>query len=314
MTLHQLTIFAAIARHGNVTRASHEIHVTQPCVSQQMRLLQQEYGVKLYTRSAKGVELTQEGRRFLSAVSPILDQVGRLKSIPAQRAAARESDLLAVGGTYSSSTILLPSLLSRSKKSHPETEINFRTNNGPEIERLLLKQDIEIAVTSSAPKSPRIIAEPFRREKLAMVVCRNHPLASARQLSLQDIERTPFLVGCSGEQDRITVQHLELFAADKNIKVTIGMRFESPSALKEAIQRKMGIGIIYEDVARYNLKRGEFKALKLRGLKFEGQSYIIHLNDKPLSRAATEFLKLLHISQSKKRTFKNVPSRARKLT
>ena len=86
----------------------------------------------------------------------------------------------------------------------------------------------------------------------------------------------------------------------KRMKVTIGMRFESPSAMKEAIQRKMGIGVLYEDVARYNLQRHEFKEIKIRGLKLEGQNYIVYLKEKVLSKAADDFLKLLHSSASKR--------------
>jgi DNA-binding transcriptional LysR family regulator len=142
MTLHQFTIFAAIAKHGSLTRASQELHITQPCVSHQMRLLQEKYGAKLYTRAGNGVDLTNAGRHFLAAVSPILEQVRRLET--SGKAVAPDPDLLVVGGTYSSSTILLPSLLSRFKKSHPEMQIDFRTNNGLEIEHLLLKGSIEI--------------------------------------------------------------------------------------------------------------------------------------------------------------------------
>jgi LysR family transcriptional regulator, low CO2-responsive transcriptional regulator len=308
MTLHQFQIFIAISKHKNLTRASAELRISQPGVSQQMRILQEEYGVKLYKRTVKGVELTNAGRRFLSAVSPILEQVGKLRNTAIQSAPSPAPDLLAVGGTYSSSTILLPSLLSRFKKLHPRTDINFRTNSGSEIERLLLKQIIEIALTTSLPKSPRIMAEPFRREKLVLVVSRIHPLARARNVSLRALEQTPFLVRSSGEPDGATVTHLKSFAENKGIKVTIGMRFEAPSALNEAVQRNMGIGILYEDVAKYNLKRGEFKALKVQGLKLEGQSYITYLNDKPLAKAATEFLMLLRRSQKNKRITRNSPS------
>jgi DNA-binding transcriptional LysR family regulator len=86
----------------------------------------------------------------------------------------------------------------------------------------------------------------------------------------------------------------------KRIKVTIGMRFESPSAMKEAIQRKMGIGVLYEDAARYNLQRHEFKEIKLRGLKLEEQSYVVYLKEKVLSKAADDFLKLLRSSAGKR--------------
>jgi LysR family transcriptional regulator, low CO2-responsive transcriptional regulator len=297
MTLHQFTIFAAIAKHGSLTKASQELHITQPCVSHQMRLLQEHYRVKLYTRTARGVDLTDAGRRFLKAVSAILEQVRELES-SFGKPAATDPDLLAVGGTYSPSTFLLPSLLSRFRKSHSQTEVDFRTNNGLEIERLLLKQTIEIAVTTRSPKSPRIMPEPFRRERLAFVVARRHPLARERQVSLRDVERTPFLVRTSGGRDGTAVNRLKSLIEEKGINVTIGMRFESPSAMQEAIKRKIGIGIMYKDVARYYLKRSEFKEIKVRGLKLEGQSYIVYLNDKPLSKAAHDFLKLLRSSAS----------------
>lgn len=300
MTLHQFTIFAAIAKHESLTRASQELHITQSCVSQQMRLLQEEYGATLYTRAARGVALTSAGRHFLAAISPILEQVSRLRTSSFQAGAPNVAPLV-VGGTYSSSTILLPSLLSRFKKSHPEMQIELRTNNGLEIERLLLKEKIEIAVTTRSPTSPRIMAEPFRRERLAFVVSRRHPLARAREVLLRDIECTPLLVRTSGGRDGSTVRRLKSLIEEKGIKVTIGMRFESPTGITEAIQRNMGIGMLYEDVARYNLQRREFKEIKIRGLKLEGQSYIVYLKEKPLSEAADDFLQLLRSSASKRK-------------
>ncbi len=299
MTLHQFTIFAAIAKHGSLTRASQQLHLTESCVSQQMRLLQEEYRARLYNRVARGVELTDAGRNFLTVILPILEQVSRLTT-SSGKAVTPEADLLVVGATYSASTILLPSLLSRFKKSHPRIQIDFRSNNGAEIERLLLKEKIEIAITTRLPSSRRLMVEPFRRERLVLVVSRSHPLARTREIALHDIECTPLLVRSSGGRDGATVKQLKSLLEEKGIKVTIGMRFESPSAMKEAIQRKMGIGLLYEEVARYNLERRQFKEIKIRGLKLEVQSCIVYLKEKPLSKAADEFLKLLRSSAGKR--------------
>ncbi len=299
MTLHQFTIFAAIAKHGSLTRASQQLHITESCVSQQMRLLQEEYRARLYNRVARGVDLTDAGRNFLTAILPILEQVSRLTT-SSGKAVTPEADLLVVGATYSASTILLPSLLSRFKKSHPQIQIDFRSNNGAEIERLLLKEKIEIAITTRLPSSRRLMVEPFRRERLVLVVSRSHPLARTREIALHDIECTPLLVRSSGGRDGATVKQLKSLLEEKGIKVTIGMRFESPSAMKEAIQRKMGIGLLYEEVARYNLERRQFKEIKIRGLKLEVQSCIVYLKEKPLSKAADEFLKLLRSSAGKR--------------
>ena len=299
MTLHQFAIFAAVAKHGSITLASQELHITQPCVSQQMRLLQAEYGAALYCRGARGVVLTDAGRHFLAAISPILEQVTQLKTSSDHAPAGREPTVLSVGGTHLPSTILLPSLVGRFKRLHPDTEIDLRTNNGREIERLLLEHEIEIAVTTRQPKSPRITMERFRREKLALVVSRRHALASTRNISLSDIERTPLLVQSSRGHDGKAGKHVMALKEQKGIRINISMRFESPAALEHAVQHNMGIAIIYEEMVKNNLKRGEFKAINIPGWKMEGQSYIMYLNDRPLSECASDFLKLLRSSRSR---------------
>ena len=117
-------------------------------------------------------------------------------------------------------------------------------------------------------------------------------------MSLRDIQRTPLLVRSSGGRDGTTARRLKALE-EEGIKLTIGMRFESPNAMKEAIQRSIGVGVVNKDVAKDNLNRGEFKALRIPGLDFETEIYIIYLRDKPLSKSAEEFLKLLRRARPK---------------
>ena len=308
MTLHQFTIFTVIAKHKNLTRASEELHITQPCVSQQMRLLQEEYGAQLYKRTAKGIELTDAGERFLIAIRSILHQVKCLKTSSTQPTPANEPERLVVGGTHSTSTYLVPSFLSRFKRANPRIEIDLRTNHGNEIERLVLKHNVEIGVTTEAPKSLRIVAEPFRRVRLIPVVSRHHHLAKAPIITLHDLERTPFLIRASAISNGTTATHLKSLGLNNGINISVAMRFESSPAIKEAIHRNLGIGIVYEDVVRYDLRRGDFKVIDIPGLKLERQSYIIYPADKPLSKAATDFLNLLRSSKSKKQMNEHPPS------
>jgi DNA-binding transcriptional LysR family regulator len=308
MTLHQFHIFIAIAKHKNLTRASQELRISQPGVSQQMRLLQQEYGAQLYKRTAKGVELTNTGKRFFTAISPILEQVTSLKTCSGHSVTAPEPERLVVGGTDSTSTYLVPSFLSRFKKANPGVEIECRSNHGNEIERLVLKHNIDIAITTRMPDSRRIMAEPFRRERLVALVSRHHHLAKAVSITLRDLERTPFLIRASGGSDGTTVTGLKSLGLDNGINIIIGMRFESCSAIREAIHRNLGIGIVYEDAVRYDLRRGDFKTINIPGLNLEGQSYIVYSNDKPLSKIATDFLNLLRSSKSKNQTNEHHPS------
>ena len=144
------------------------------------------------------------------------------------------------------------------------------------------------------------MAEPFRRKRLVTVISRHHRLARAQSISLHDLERTPFLIRASGTSDSTTATRLKYLGHENGINITIGMRFESPLAIKEAIHRNLGIGIVYEDVVRYDVRHGDFKIIDIPWLRLQRQSYIIYLNDKPLSKTATDFLGLLRRSKFEK--------------
>ncbi len=80
MTLHQLEIWIVVAKHQSVTKAADELHIRQPSVSQQIRSLEKEYGIKLYKAyPGKGIELTQAGRLLLKYAKLILLQVKTLE-------------------------------------------------------------------------------------------------------------------------------------------------------------------------------------------------------------------------------------------
>ncbi len=98
LTLHQLRIFAAVAKHLNITKASEELHITQPSVSQQLKFLEEEIGVKLYNKLSRGIELTERGQRLLNDVEPLLLQVDNLKEKFNDTPNNRKVGSLTIGG------------------------------------------------------------------------------------------------------------------------------------------------------------------------------------------------------------------------
>jgi DNA-binding transcriptional LysR family regulator len=292
MKFNQFTFFAAIAKHGNLTKASRELKVSQPSISQQMRLLERDYGVKLYRRSGKGIELTDAGRLFLSRVAPILKQVEQIKSIFPQREEGAETGRLKIGGTFGPSTLLLPSLAVQFKKTHADIEIELRTRSVQRLEQLLLNGHVEIAVSTHRPHHAELAWEPFRRERMVLFVSSAHPLARKIKVTLVDVQAFPLVIRYIRGVQGATVRLLNELAG-QGLKFKIGMRCEVPDAIKEAVEKNAGIGIVFEDVVKREVERGEFKILKGHGLTLESDTYILYRADKPLSALGQEFLTLL---------------------
>jgi DNA-binding transcriptional LysR family regulator len=288
MTLHQLRIFSSIAKCLNVTKASAELHISQPSVSQQVKLLQEEYGVTLYRKNSRGVQLTDEGLLFLKEIEPILVQFDHLQKKGRDR---RKESSFTIGGSRSPSAAFLPLIASLFKEAHPDIEITLRTDNSAALERMVLASEVEIGVISDPSSSPLLAYEPCREEELIFCLSYDHPMAKRKSLTLAELANTPLIVFKKGglRSYKRILNEIE----SRGLNATVAMYCESSDALKAAAKTGMGIGIIYRDLALPEMNRKELKTIQVEGLAVRSQSHVIYAKNKPLSANANAFLTLL---------------------
>jgi DNA-binding transcriptional LysR family regulator len=292
ITLNQFWLFAAVAKHLNMTRASEELRVSQPSISQQLKQLEDYYGNKLYRRLSKGVEITEAGRLFLRSITPILDQVAKLEGGFKPPAPKSNREMLRVGGTDNAAAELLPSLLASFRHRHPTAELEMRTRTSDQLERMLLNSGLDLAVTVRAVRSPELACESLRQEKVVMFVRADHRLAKTNELKPSDVLVEPLITrggrGASGVVDKALNQ-----IRDQGLEFKVAMYCDGPTEIKAAVCQKMGVGIVFENALKAEVASGEFKILKVCGLELEGESFIVYSKKRPLSPLAHEFLELL---------------------
>jgi len=296
ITLNQFWFFAALAKHLNMTRASEELRVSQPSISQQLKQLEDHYGSKLYRRLSKGVEITEAGWRFLRSIAPILEQVAKLETGFNPSTPMRE--VLKVGGTFSASAELLPACLARLRQRHSKADLEFRTGRSEHLERLVLGSAMDLAVIAQPAYSEELISEPLRRESVILFVPAKHRLAKMTRLKLSDVVAEPFIIrggkGISGVTEKAVKQ-----LRDQGFEIKVGLRCEDPMAVKAAVRNRMGVGVAFEDTVKAEVKTGEFKILKVPGVKLSGESFVIYSKTRSLSPLAQEFLELLRGARTK---------------
>src|SRR5215831_15482820 len=100
MTFLQFAAFAAVAKQLNITKAAHELHTSQPYLSKQLKILEESYRTKLFTRYSKGVELTEDGIEFLGLIKPIFEQLQLLEARFPKRSQIEAAVPLNVGATH----------------------------------------------------------------------------------------------------------------------------------------------------------------------------------------------------------------------
>jgi DNA-binding transcriptional LysR family regulator len=298
-TLHQLRIFVHVARHLNVTRAAEDLRISQPSVSRQLKKLEARLQAKLFQKNNTGVELTHPGKCCLAHAEAILLEIQRLDEDIAGKA-LQANKILSVGGTQSACALLLPTALAEFEKAHPTVEVRLKSGGRHLIEEMVIRSDVDIAlVTGGGVSSPALAFEPFRQQELVFFVSRHHPAAAANHLKPAQIEEIPIIIRES-TNGRGTAEEFLAQLRKRQLSPHVALRCDSPESVKAAVQKNFGMGILYRDLLKSEIKEGKFKILRLNGMRFLRPSFIIYRADKILSPVAAEFLTLLEARKHKR--------------
>ena len=263
--------------------------------------MEDNYKVSLFTRTGKGIELTDDGVDFLKHVEPIVEQFQILEERFSNKLARKKASPLRVGETYALSSSILSSLLAIFKKRFPDVEVLLRSNTPGILEQMILKDQLDVVLTSILPRSPELTADFCVPLSLVAFAAKSYPIANGKKFSLADLERIPLIIRDDGNKHGTTeISLLELRSS--GYRPNIVMRCESPEAIKTAVNKKLGVGILYHDAVKDALAHGSFKQIHISGLSIEEKTYILCHKQRALSTSGEAFLKLLRERCEAKRT------------
>ena len=285
MTLHQLRIFECVVRHLNITKASVALHISQPSVSQQLKLLEEEFGTRFFMRLNQGVELTAEGDEFFNAIQPLLTEAEHLER--RFKSSSRETDTtpLVVGGSHNVSVNVLPKLLMAFKERHPLVQFILETSESRKIETRLLNSEVEIALITNPSHRAELIYESYEEMELVAFCLPTNPLAR-KKLTLQELAECPLVLRGGGR--------LEKVLTNLGYRMNVVLRCEASTTVKAAVRMGMGVGILYRNAIASRVAKGNLKIINIPELKEMGiKSFVVYDKRKPLAPMAQEFLQIL---------------------
>jgi DNA-binding transcriptional LysR family regulator len=186
MELRHLRYFVAVAEHLNFGRAAQALHTAQPSLSQQIRQLERELGVRLFDRNKRYVELTEEGRRALGEARAILDRVGTLGETM-RHAAGMPSGPLRIGSIVASTIGVLPLLLPSYRDRFPLVSFTIETLPIDEQLRALVERRIDVAILRGPIHDARIASRAIGSEELFAALNPAHRLAGRRRVPIAEL-------------------------------------------------------------------------------------------------------------------------------
>lgn len=285
VTLRQMRVFAAVAQQKSFTRAARELHLTQPAVSQQLKLLEAELGLPLLEYVGRNIHLTAAGEellRYVAQVSDLLREAG--ESFAAMRGLKRGILKL---GAVSTAKYFAPSLLSAFTAEFPQVQIKFTVGNREEIIKQLADNDIDLVIMGRPPRELVTTAESFAKHPLVIIASPDHPLAqSKRKMPLKQLATENFVIREEGSGTRASMEHV---FREHGVPFHASMEVSSNETIKQAVMAGMGLSFISRHTVSLEIAAGKLVTLKVRGLPVVRDWYVIHLREKRLSPITAAF-------------------------
>jgi LysR family transcriptional regulator, low CO2-responsive transcriptional regulator len=287
-TFRQLAAFHAVARLGSVSRAAGELHLTQPAVSIQLKLLEESAGAPLLERQGRGVRLSAAGEVMADYAARILDlwrEAG--DEMAAQRGVF--SGTLRVGAV-TTAEYLLPPLLVAFAAEHPHVKVKLRVGNRDEIVAMLGGQEIDIAIMGRPPGELKTTSAAFAKHPMAFLASPRHPLMSRRDLTLADLAGANLLVRERGSGTRTTLERLH---KDAGLPLRIGSEMSSNEAIKQMCAAGFGAAFLSLHTCGLELQAGLLALLPMAGNPLEREWHAMHLASRRLPQVASAFKQFL---------------------
>jgi DNA-binding transcriptional LysR family regulator len=233
MNTKHLALFEQVVKTGNITQVAKNLHVSQPAISMQLKRLEQEVGVRLFTIVGRNISVTDAGLTFLEYAESILSLEGQIfRSMEEFRLGNRGR--IVVGASPVAGTYLLPKLLLSFTKAYPDITVEIETRTDVEIERSVRIGNIDVGLTLKAPDDLLAFrVTGYSQERLIGI-----------QPSFSFNSRTILLPG-----DVMIPLHDDL---DLDI-----MRLDSTEAVKQFVMEGIGYGVVLESAAKLEVSNGK---------------------------------------------------------
>lgn len=289
ISLRQLQIFEAIARHASFTRAAEELFLTQPTVSMQIKKLETSIGLPLFEQIGRKTHLTDAGQTVLEHAHQVLDALTNLGMELADMQGLKTGVLrLAV---VTSAKYFAPRALGKFCERYPGVDVALKvTNRERLLERLSQNLD-DLYIIGCPPESDDVMFEPYLANPLVVLAPRSHPLANRRNIAPERLSDYPFIMREVGSGTRMAT---ERFIAERGVPLKIRMELGSNEAIKHAIDAGLGISVMSRRLLALEGEEGRLAVLDVDGFPLAWEWHIGHSRGKRLSvvaRAFTDFLR-----------------------
>ena len=242
MELRHLRYFITVAEELNFSKAALRLYTAQPSLSQQIKDLEEDVGVRLLNRTKRKVELTEEGAVFLEQARLTLAQADKAVAMARQVSKARQL-LLRIGFVPVAEMKIFPYVLPKLRVQNPELKIELLSLNNLEQMRAMKKGELDISFSRHNFHNDEIESKFVLREPLIFVLPKDHPLAKYERIPVKALNGIDFIIPAEEQSTTLHNTILE-FAKHNNIELNIVQKADNISLNIKSVEAGLGCTIL----------------------------------------------------------------------
>lgn len=287
MTLRHMMIFRAVCEAGfHSTRAAEALHMTQPAVSLAIKEMERYYGVRLFDRIGRRLQITDAGKRVLQYAIHISDLFVDMET---ELRDWGTKGTVRVGASITIGSQFLPGYVRAFSGMWPDTEVRVVVEQSDRLEKKLLANELDCALIEGIPHDPSIVSEAYLEDHLSVLCSAEKGWKQGQTITQEEFRAQRFLLREPGSGTR---EVFDRAVAQAGIRVTPIWEAMSTTALVNAVINDLGISVLPHRMIQPALNRGQIVTVEVEGLAFQRDFYMIHHRDKFLTESVKAFMEL----------------------
>ena len=288
MDLRQLEIFVKVAEFGSFSKAAEALYLTQPTVSEHIRTLEDEVGVRLLDRLGRGAAITRAGQLLLSYAQRML-ALSREARQAMDGFQGRMSGELLIGASTIPGEYVLPAMIGRFKEKYPDISITLLIGDSQTAVDWVAEGRAELGVVGARLSHRGVDYKELMPDEVVVVVPGTHPWHGRKQIALEELRSEPLLIRERGSGTRAALEGaLAEAGMDLGSFRTVG-EMGSTQAIKQAVKAGVGVSLVSKRAVEEECKSGLLWCLRVKDLKVTRSFHLATHKERSRSPLAEAF-------------------------
>jgi DNA-binding transcriptional LysR family regulator len=233
LNFRHLQAFYLVAKNRSFTRASEELHISQPTLSLQVQELEKHYNVTLLKRTKRSIELTDEGELVFSYAEKIFHLAREMENA-IEDLGTMQSGMLRIGSGPLYAKYIMPDVIDFIQKNHPHIRVQLQTGPPGDILEKVIRFECHVGIVGRLPYPENVISKNIIKQKLYFITVDSD---FGKKIYLKDLSDYPIILQQEGSAIRETV--INAFKS-KDILLNVHIESHSHEAIKTMVQNAMG--------------------------------------------------------------------------